>query len=138
MSEPGSPERREADLPDASGFPDLGGMDMGGLLAQAQQMQEQLMATQGELAQARVEGSAASGLVTAVVTGTGELVSLEIKPEVVDPADTETLADIVVAAIRDATSNANDLAAEAMGPLAGLGDAFGGDPLGGSGPVGFG
>lgn len=114
--------------------------DMSALLAQAQAMQTQLLAAKDELAAATVTGSAASGLVTATVTGTGELVSLEIKPEAVDPADTETLADMVVAAVRDATHNAESLAQEKLGAASGgfggdigagmpdLGDFFGPDP----------
>lgn len=101
------------------------------LLQQAQQMQQQLMAAQEQLASARVDGTAGGGLVTATVTGGGELVALVIDPRAVDPDDTETLADLVLAAVRDATANAADLQAEKMGPLAqGLG-AFGG--LGGPG-----
>ncbi len=102
-----------------------GGMpDMSALLAQAQQMQESLVAAKDELASARVTGSAASGLVAATVTGTGTLVSLDIKPEAVDPDDTETLADMVVAAVRDATDNAESLAQERLGGLTG---GFGGE-----------
>lgn len=115
--------------------PQGGGMpDMSELLAQAQKMQEQLVAAKDELAQAQVTGSAGSGLVTATVSGTGDLIGLEIKPEAVDPADTETLADMVVAAVRAATDRANELAAEQLGPLAGgLGDDgdIGGDGAGG-------
>ncbi|MGH3496119.1 MAG: YbaB/EbfC family nucleoid-associated protein [Nocardioidaceae bacterium] len=101
-----------------------GGMpDMSALLAQAQQMQQQLLAAKDDLAATHVTGTAANGLVTATVTGTGELVGLDIKPEAVDPDDVETLADMVVAAVRDATDNASQLASERMGPLAGgLGD----------------
>ena len=105
---------------------------MSALLAQAQQLQEQLVAAQASLAETQVSGSAASGLVTATVTGTGELVSVVIKPEACDPDDAETLGDMVVAAVRDATHSAEQLAAEQLGPLAGglggmpdLGDAFG-------------
>lgn len=93
--------------------------DMSELLAQAQRMQEQLMATKDELARTQVTGSAANGLVSATVTGTGELVSLEIKPEAIDPDDTEMLADMVVAAVRDATDQAGDLANDRLGPLTG-------------------
>lgn len=93
--------------------------DMSGLMAQAQAMQQQLLNAQEELAQARVDGSAGGDLVTATVTGTGELVELTIKPDAVDPEDTETLADLVVAAIRDANGRAQALAASKMGPLAG-------------------
>ena len=93
--------------------------DMSGLLAQAQAMQEQLLNAQQELAEMQVEGSAGGGLVTATVTGASELLWLVIKPEAVDPSDTETLADLIVAAIRDATNKAQAVAASKLGPLAG-------------------
>ncbi|HVD79411.1 MAG TPA: YbaB/EbfC family nucleoid-associated protein [Propionibacteriaceae bacterium] len=92
---------------------------MSGLLAQAQAMQEQLINAQQELAEMEIEGSAGGDLVTATVTGAGELLGLVIKPEVVDPSDTETLADLIVAAIRDATNKAQAAAAGKLGPLAG-------------------
>jgi len=93
--------------------------DMSGLLAQAQAMQAQLMHAQQELAEAKIEGTSGGGLVTATITGAGELIGLVIKPEVVDPEDTETLADLVLAAVRDASSKSQALAAEKLGPLAG-------------------
>ena len=93
--------------------------DMSGLLAQAQAMQEQLINAQQELAEMEIEDSAGGSLVTATVTGSGELVGLVIKPEAVDPSDTETLADLIVAAIRDATNQAQAVAASKLGPLAG-------------------
>ena len=96
--------------------------DMQQLLKQAQKMQQDLMAAQEELANARVEGMAGGGLVKAVVTGVGELVGLEIDPKVVDPEDTETLADLLLAAVRNANIEAGRLQAEKMGPFAqGLG-----------------
>jgi DNA-binding YbaB/EbfC family protein len=105
-----------------------GGFDMSNLLAQAQAMQNQLMEAQADLEGQEIEGSAGGGLVTALVSGTGELLSLNIKKEAVDPDDTETLADLIVAAVRDASENAKQAAAAAMGPLAGgLGGAFGGE-----------
>jgi DNA-binding YbaB/EbfC family protein len=93
--------------------------DMSGLLAQAQAMQQQFLNAQQELAEMQVEGSAGGDLVTATVTGAGELVGLEIKPEAVDPSDTETLADLILAAVRDATNKAQAVAASKLGPLAG-------------------
>ena len=93
--------------------------DMSGLLAQAQAMQQQLLDAQRELAEATVEGSAGGELVTATVSGAGELLNLVIKPEAVDPEDTETLADLVLAAVRDATGKSQALAAAKLGPLAG-------------------
>jgi len=89
------------------------------LMKQAQQMQAQMLQAQDELADAEVTGSAGGGLVTATVNGTGELLSLVIDPQAVDPDDVETLADLVVAAVRDASRAAQELAAEKMGPLAG-------------------
>ena len=101
------------------------------ILQQAQKMQQQLVTAQEELANAEVTGTAGGGLVTAVVSGSGELKSLEIDPKAVDPEDTETLADLVVAAVRDANRAAQELAAQKMGPLAG---GMGGlDDLGGLG-----
>ena len=100
--------------------------NMQALLKQAQQMQQQMMAAQEELAQTEVQGSSGGGLVTATVTGTGELVALVIDPKAVDPDDSETLADLVVAAVRDANRAAQDLQARTMGPLAqGMGGGLG-------------
>jgi hypothetical protein len=89
------------------------------LMKQAQKMQQQLAVAQAELAETEVDGSAGGGLVSAKVTGSGELLSLTIDPKVIDPEDAETLQDLVVAAVRDATSNASALAAEKLGPLTG-------------------
>ncbi|MGY1688820.1 YbaB/EbfC family nucleoid-associated protein [Geodermatophilus sp. SYSU D01105] len=100
--------------------------DMARLLEQAQQMQQQLAAAQEQLAQETVTGSAGGGLVTATMTGQGELAAVTIAPEAVDPDDVETLQDLVVAAVRDASRQANELTASRMGPLAGgLGGGLG-------------
>jgi len=101
------------------------GGDMSGFLAQAQAMQQQLLTAQQELAETEVQGSAGGDLVTATITGAGELIGLQIKPEAVDPEDTETLSDLIVAAVRDANSKSQALAAAKLGPLAGgLGGGF--------------
>jgi DNA-binding YbaB/EbfC family protein len=101
------------------------GGDMSGFLAQAQAMQQQLLTAQQELAETEIQGSSGGDLVTATITGAGELIGLQIKPEAVDPDDTETLSDLIVAAVRDATSKSQALAAAKLGPLAGgLGDGF--------------
>jgi len=96
------------------------------LVKQAQKMQQQLAAAQAELADAEVTGSAGGGLVTATVTGGGELKSITISPDAVDPDDIETLQDLVVAAVRDANRVAGDLAAEKMGPVTGGAGGLGG------------
>src|SRR3954453_4363699 len=99
------------------------------LMKQAQQMQQQLMAAQDQLAGAEVEGSAGGGLVRVTMTGAGEVTAVTIDAKVVDPDDVETLQDLFVAAVRDAASAAADLAQEKMGPLSG--------GLGGLGLPGF-
>ncbi len=103
------------------------------LLAAAAQMQNQLMDAQQELADAEVEGSAGGGLVKAVVNGQGELVDLTISAGAIDagdPAETaQTIADLVLAACRDAYRAAEELQQETMSPFAaGLG-GFGGGGL---------
>jgi DNA-binding YbaB/EbfC family protein len=107
-----------------------GQLDMQQLLAAAQQMQSQLMTAQQELADAEVEGSAGNGLVKVVVNGQGELVDITIAAAAIDPADSEesaqTIADLVLAAVRDAYEAASDLQQEKMGPFAaGLGGGEG-------------
>lgn len=93
------------------------GFDVNQLLQNAQRMQQQFMAAQQDLADSEIVGSASGGLVRATVTGAGELVSLDIDPSVVDSDDTETLADLVVAAVRDAGSEVQRLAAEQMSSI---------------------
>jgi DNA-binding YbaB/EbfC family protein len=99
------------------------------LMKQAQKMQQDMLAAQAELAAAEVTGSAGGGLVTATVSGAGELRSVTIDPSVVDADDVETLQDLVVAAVRDANRAAQELASERMGPLTqgmgGLGGSLG-------------
>ncbi|WP_037732427.1 YbaB/EbfC family nucleoid-associated protein [Streptomyces megasporus] len=103
-------------------IPGGGQPNMQQLLQQAQKMQQDLAAAQQELADATVEGSAGGGLVKATVSGAGELKGLVIDPKAVDPEDTETLADLVLAAVRDANGAAQQLQQQKLGPLAqGLG-----------------
>ena len=89
------------------------------LMKQAQKMQQQMMEAQAQLAETQVTGTAGGGLVTAVVTGSGDVVSVKIDPKVVDPDDVESLEDLVVAAIRDGVTQAQELQQSTMGPLAG-------------------
>jgi nucleoid-associated protein EbfC len=96
------------------------------LMKQAQKMQQQLLSAQQELAEAEVTGTAGGGLVTATVTGNGEVKSIKIDPKAVDPDDVESLEDLVVAAIRDAARAAQEIASDKMGPLTGgLGGGLG-------------
>jgi hypothetical protein len=97
-------------------------MDMQQLFAAAQQMQEQLMSAQAALADAEVTGTSGGGLVKATVNGQGELMDLTIGAGAVDTDDPEetarTIADLVLAAVRDAYRSAEDLQQQQMGPFA--------------------
>jgi hypothetical protein len=106
------------------------------MMKQVQKMQADMAAAQDALAEETVEGSAGGGMVKVVVTGAGEVQSVRIAPEVVDPDDVEMLEDLVLAAVGDGLRRAQDLAAERMGGLtAGL-DLGGPGGLGGSGGLG--
>jgi DNA-binding YbaB/EbfC family protein len=89
------------------------------ILQQAQKMQEQLMAAQAELAEAEVIGQAGNGLVQVTTTAAGEVRAVRIDPKVVDPEDVETLQDLVVGAIKDASRQVTVMAQSKLGPLAG-------------------
>jgi len=89
------------------------------MLQQAQQMQADMARVQAELAQMTVEGTAGGGAVTAVVTGQGEIKSVTISKDVVDPDDIEMLQDLVTAAINDGLNRVKDVTQEKMGAVTG-------------------
>jgi nucleoid-associated protein EbfC len=100
-----------------------GGFDMQQIFAAAQQMQAQLANAQQALADSEVTGTAGGGAVRAVVSGAGELLDLTIDPSVIDTADAEetaaTVADLVLAAVRDAARAAADLQQRQLGAISG-------------------
>ena len=109
--------------------------DLEGLLEQAMQMQQQLMAAPGpRSAPRRSQGQAGGGAVKVTMTGGGEVTRVRIDPTVVDPAEVDLLEDLVLAALHDAAAKAQAIQSEAMGPLAGLGLGEGG--AGGLGELG--
>jgi len=93
--------------------------DMRQLMQQAQQMQAQIEAAQIELSAKTYDGTAGGGVVKAVVRGSGELVSVEFDPGILDPDDPEMAGDLVVAAVNLALAAAADDAADSMGGVAG-------------------
>jgi nucleoid-associated protein EbfC len=99
-----------------------GQLDMQQLLAAAAAMQNQMVSAQQELAEAEVSGTAGGGLVTAVVNGQGELVDLAIAPKAIDASDpqetAQTIADLVLAAYRDACRAVDELQEQTMAPFA--------------------
>ena len=84
-----------------------------------QQMQQRLMKAQEELGNETVEGSAGGGAVTIVMNGHKQVQSVKIDPAAVDPEDVETLEEMVLSAIGDASAKAEQLAAQRMGALTG-------------------
>jgi DNA-binding YbaB/EbfC family protein len=99
------------------------GPDLGALLQQAQQMQQQLVAAQAEAASQEHEGVAGGGAVKVTVTGGLEFRSVTIRPDAVDPDDVEMLEDLVLAALHEAVGKVNAAQQESLG---GIGGALGG------------
>ena len=106
-----------------------GGMDMGAMLKQVQQMQAEMMKAQEKLAEEVVDASAGGGMVKVKMSGDLRLLELTIDPEAVDPDDAEVLADMVTAAVNEALRAAQQLAGERMGGIGGLGGQGGGPGL---------
>ena len=91
-----------------------GGMNMQAMMRQAQKMQEQMAKAQEELKETEITGSAGGGMVNVTLTGGREVVSVEIKPEAVDPDDVEMLEDLVAAAVGDALTKVAEKEKELM------------------------
>jgi hypothetical protein len=92
---------------------------MANLQRMAQQMQQEMLRVQSELDQLTVDGSAGGGVVSAIVTGKQELVSVTIDPSAVDPSDVEMLQDLIVAAVNDAIRASRQVAEEKMAAVTG-------------------
>jgi DNA-binding YbaB/EbfC family protein len=88
-------------------------------MQQVKALQDKMAKMQEELAAKTVEASAGGGMVTVVVNGRQEVVSLKIDPQVVDPQDVEMLEDLVAAAVNDGLRKSQEMAAGEMGKLAG-------------------
>ena len=122
------------------------------MLEQAQKLQEDMAAATAKLAEEKIETSSGGGMVKVIANGEGQLESLTIDPDAVDPEDVEMLQDMVLAAVNEAMRQADDLREKAMGEtagfdpmealsglgLGGLGGGPGGMPGGGGGAPGGG
>lgn len=84
--------------------------NMVGLMKQAQQMQQKMAEMQAKLDAAEIEGVAGAGLVRVTLTGKGALRSVKIDPKLADPAETEMLEDLILAAHADAKGKIDALA----------------------------
>ncbi|WKD58538.1 YbaB/EbfC family nucleoid-associated protein [Corynebacterium caspium] len=100
--------------------------DMQQILAQAQDMQNQMEAAQQEILATEIVGQAGNGLVKITMTGGGQVKEVAIDPSVVDPEDIETLQDLIAGAFTDGHVRIGTLVEEKMGPLSqGLGGDIG-------------
>ncbi len=84
--------------------------NMNQMMKQVKKMQEQMLKAQEALAEKKVEGSSGGGVVTVEVNGHKKVLSITIKPEAVDPDDVEMLQDLVLTAVNDALTKADDIA----------------------------
>ncbi|MCP4745488.1 MAG: YbaB/EbfC family nucleoid-associated protein [Desulfobacteraceae bacterium] len=92
---------------------------MGNMMKQAQKLQSKMMKLQEELGDRTVETTAGGGMIKVVANGRNQIVSLNIEKEVVDPDDVEMLQDLVLAAVNDALTKAQEMVAGEMGKITG-------------------
>ena len=96
-----------------------GGMNQAAMMRQAQKMQQDMLRMQEEMENKTYSATAGGGMVTATVNGKHELISLEIKPDAVDPDDVEMLQDMVIAAVNEALRTAETDKANNMSKMTG-------------------
>ena len=98
-----------------------GGNQMQNLMRQAQKMQQEMQKAQEELEELEVEGSSGSGLVKVTMTAKKVVTGISINPDAVDTDDITMLEDLLIAALNDAYSKADEVYSEKMGAFGGLG-----------------
>ena len=97
----------------------MGGGIHANMIKQAQKMQQDMLKMQEEMENKTYEATVGGGMVTAVVNGKHSVLSVEIKPEAVDPEDVEMLQDMIVAAVNEAMRKAESEANASMSKLTG-------------------
>ncbi len=102
-----------------------GGGNMQQLMRQAQKLQEQMAKTQEELDEREYTAQAGGGMVTVTAAGKGELKSIVINPECVDPDDVDILQDMILAAVNEAVRLGKEAREQELGKLSpGMGGMF--------------
>ena len=96
-----------------------GAQNMQAMIRQAQKMQEDVAAKQEELNAREYDVSAGGGVVNVKINGKKEILAIDLKPEIVDPDDIETLSDILVAAINEAIKRVEDTNSEELNKITG-------------------
>ncbi|PKL51948.1 MAG: YbaB/EbfC family nucleoid-associated protein [Nitrospira bacterium HGW-Nitrospira-1] len=92
---------------------------LGDLMRHAQKMQEEMMKAQEEAREKTVEATAGGGMVTVTASGAGQIISIKIEKDVVDPEDVEMLEDLILAASNEALRRAQELVSDDMSKLTG-------------------
>jgi len=92
---------------------------LGDIMRQAQKLQEEMMKKQEEAKSKTVEATAGGGMVTVVASGAGQIVSIKIEKDVVNPDDVEMLQDLVLAAANEALRRAQEMVGDDMSKLTG-------------------
>lgn len=91
----------------------------GNMLKEAQKLQAQLEALREEVAKRKVEATAGGGMVTVAANGNGEILSIKIEREVINPEDAQMLEDLVLAACNEALRKSREMVQAEMGKLTG-------------------
>ena len=94
-------------------------MNLNKLMKQAQKMQEQMARTQAELEEKTVEVTAGGGKVTVVANGAGDVLSIKIAKEIVDPEDIEILEDLILSGVQQAIAKGKEMASSEMTKITG-------------------
>jgi DNA-binding YbaB/EbfC family protein len=93
--------------------------NIGNIMKQARKLQERIAQLQQELETKTVEASAGGGMVTVVVNGKNEVISLKIEKEVVNPDEIDMLQDLIAAAVNEGIRKAQEMAASEMAKITG-------------------
>lgn len=100
-------------------YPKNGPQNMNSMMKQVQKMQEDMAALQEDLEMREYDVSAGGGMVSVKINGKREIVGLDIKPEIVDPDDIETLSDIIIAAVNEAIKKVDSTSESEMAKITG-------------------
>jgi len=92
---------------------------LGNIMREAQKIQAEMARVQEEVKVKTIEATAGGGMVTAIVNGAGEIVSLKIEKDVVNPEDVEMLQDLIIAAVNEGIRRAHEMVNTEMSKLTG-------------------
>ena len=100
-------------------YPKNGPQNMNSMMKQVQKMQEDMAALQEDLESREYDVSAGGGMVSVKINGKREILNIDIKPEIVDPDDVETLSDVIIAAVNEAIKKVDSTSESEMSKITG-------------------